>query len=434
MPTDVKVRVATWGPGHKLMLRWTDPDTGERRAETSGTDDPEEAAKKAGVLEQQLRDGSYVPSMQRRRRKATPLTWEDFCLRHEQVVQPGLADKTGRIYRTVFGSVQRLTGIKRLTDLRAERLSAYTAALREQGRSEYTIKSYLAHLRAALGWAQEIGLLKTVPKFPKVVRARNGKAMKGRCLCEEEVEKMLLSVKSALTERPNKQRREPKAPSPEVVESWQYLLRGLWTGGFRLDEALHLSWDRRDRPCIDLTGKRPMLWIPGDCQKSGKDELYPLAPEFCQLVLATPPAQRRGRVFRPIGVRGKTGQLGMEYVSDAITRIGKQAGIAVSETTKRGADGKPRRVVKWASAHDLRRGFGDRWKDRVLPIVLQSMMRHEDLNTTLKYYTSRNAQNTAETIWGAFEEAVGKDCGQEPTGITTDPGPGKDANLAEQRA
>ncbi len=130
-------------------------------------------------------------------------------------------------------------------------------------------------------------------------------------------------------------------------------------------------------------------------------------------------------MFRPIGARGKTGPLGLQHVSDVISRIGLQAGIKVAETTKRGTDGKARRVVKWASAHDLRRGFGDRWKDRVLPIVLQAMMRHEDLNTTLRYCTSRDAHKTAETIWGAFQEANGKGCGKEPAGGTSDSNPAK---------
>lgn len=44
---------------------------------------------------------------------------------------------------------------------------------------------------------------------------------------------------------------------------------------------------------------------------------------------------------------------------------------------------------KFASAHDLRRSFGDRWSRRVLPQHLQELMRHESISTTLRYYAER---------------------------------------------
>ena len=58
----------------------------------------------------------------------------------------------------------------------------------------------------------------------------------------------------------------------------------------------------------------------------------------------------------------------------------------------------PKRV-KYASAHDLRRSFGDRWAKRVMPAELKEMMRHESIETTLRYYVSSNAERTAETCW-----------------------------------
>jgi len=403
MDEKIKVTVAQWGQGRNLMLRWTDPETGERRAETSGTKDWGEAEDKAAVLAHQINTGEYVPPAERKRRKSV-MSWEDFTSRHEREVQPGQAEKTRLTYRTVFSAVERIIHPKRLNGLTAARLSHFQAVLRDEGKSEHTIKSYLAHLKAAMRWAVDVGMLKECPKFPKTVRAKKGKAMKGRPLCTEEYERMLLSVGPALTQRPNRQRKKPAPPTAEVVESWRHLLRGLWTGGWRLGEALELSWDRRDKLCIDLTGRRPMVHIPGECQKSGKDELYPVAPEFVELILQTPPERRKGRVFRPMGVRGKTSRLGLEYVSAVIARIGEKAGVVVNEKTKKGPNGKPVRVVKYASAHDLRRSFGDRWKDRVMPLVLQQMMRHEDLSTTLNHYTSRNADNTAEAIWAAYPE------------------------------
>ena len=57
--------------------------------------------------------------------------------------------------------------------------------------------------------------------------------------------------------------------------------------------------------------------------------------------------------------------------------------------------------VKYASAHDLRRSFGERWATRVMPQVLQELMRHESIETTLRYYVGPNAQATAAVLWEA---------------------------------
>ena len=58
--------------------------------------------------------------------------------------------------------------------------------------------------------------------------------------------------------------------------------------------------------------------------------------------------------------------------------------------------------VKYASAHDLRRSFGERWAVRVMPHVLMVLMRHESIETTMRYYVGRNAQTTAAILWEAL--------------------------------
>ena len=61
--------------------------------------------------------------------------------------------------------------------------------------------------------------------------------------------------------------------------------------------------------------------------------------------------------------------------------------------------------VKYASAHDLRRAFGERWASRVMPAVLKELMRHESIETTLRYYVGTNAERTADVCWEALEAA-----------------------------
>ena len=39
-----------------------------------------------------------------------------------------------------------------------------------------------------------------------------------------------------------------------------------------------------------------------------------------------------------------------------------------------------------------------------MPTDLQQLMRHESIETTLKYYVGRNAEATADAIWASIEQ------------------------------
>ena len=80
------------------------------------------------------------------------------------------------------------------------------------------------------------------------------------------------------------------------------LITVMYRAGLRLSESLELYWDRDDRLCVDLSGHHPMLAIPGELEKGGKDRLLPVAPEFAEFLLATPEAERTGPVFNPIRI------------------------------------------------------------------------------------------------------------------------------------
>jgi len=66
-------------------------------------------------------------------------------------------------------------------------------------------------------------------------------------------------------------------------------------------------------------------------------------------------------------------------------KIGKAAGIKVYINPK-----DPEKV-KYASAHDLRRAFGERWAARLMPAQLKELMRHESIETTLRFYVGTDA-------------------------------------------
>jgi len=200
--------------------------------------------------------------------------------------------------------------------------------------------------------------------------------MRGRPITGEEFDRMIEAT--------------PKVVENAAAESWKFYLRGLWTSGLRLSESLKLRWD--DAPesiVVDLTGRRPMLRIAAEAEKGHRDRLLPITPEFSALLESIPERDRRGRVFKLLRNDGKPLKGQRWVVGKTVSAIGKAAGVKVNDSGKS------------ASAHDLRRAFGQRWSGRVMPTVLRELMRHEDISTTLKYYVGQNAEATADAVWAA---------------------------------
>ena len=86
----------------------------------------------------------------------------------------------------------------------------------------------------------------------------------------------------------------------------------------------------------------------------------------------------------------------------AIGKVGEAAGVVVATHDKQVKDketGRPVTVKKFATAHDLRRAFGTRWAKKVMPAVLQRLMRHRSIGTTMKYYVGIEADDVAADLW-----------------------------------
>jgi integrase len=171
------------------------------------------------------------------------------------------------------------------------------------------------------------------------------------------------------------------------ARDWKRYLTGLWLSGLRLEESLILSWDEEAPFSVDLSGKHPRFRILGEAQKSGRDELLPMTPDFAEFLLATSKRKRHGPVFPLLTHRGKVPFVDRQ-VGRVVSRIGEKAGVVVSK-----AEGK------FASAHDLRRAFGTRWARRVMPAVLQRLMRHASIQTTMGYYVDLDADELAAELW-----------------------------------
>jgi integrase len=105
-------------------------------------------------------------------------------------------------------------------------------------------------------------------------------------------------------------------------------------------------------------------------------------------------------VFKLPGIRGQSTELRSKCVGKILSKIGKAAGVCVH------VDPKDPARVKYASAHDLRRAFGERWAARIMPAQLKELMRHESIETTLRYSVETNAERTADACWDAFDRAT----------------------------
>lgn len=265
--------------------------------------------------------------------------------------------------------------------------------VRSEGLKEITIKNSLGHLKAALNWAESVNLITKAPRFPKFKRARTEKAMKGRPITLEEFERMLAKLPDVvkLPEDSDVQ----KARKARVVESWRFYLRGLWASGLRLEESLELHWEREDKLSVDFSGKYPMLRIKAEAEKGNKDRLLPIVPEFEKLLNEVPPEQRIGYVFNPLPERNHGKRLTKWTASDKIALIGKKANVVVNESIDKTTG---ERKTKYASAHDFRRSFGEWWASEVMPATLMQLMRHESMETTMKFYVGRNAEKVAADI------------------------------------
>lgn len=377
MKPKVKV-VAIQGRRH-LAMRWTDPVTGAPRQRTAKTSNRRKAERKAADLERELRSGAF---------DGDTIPFSDFRDRYWDECLPALARRTRDAARTAFNHYQRLMKPRTLDDVTPATLATFAARLRSDTKRvkrgqefvdepnpkcESSIASYLRQLHAALVWAESIRLIPMAPRIraPKRAKGKHSFA-RGRAITSEEFERMLAMA---------------PVVRPHDAPTWTRYLNGLWLSGLRLEESTVLSWEADAPISVDLTGKRPRLKIHAEAEKGNKDRYLPVTPDFAAFLDETPEHERQGPVFFiESPVTGE--QMTPKRIGRVFSEIGRRAGVVVNK-----AEGK------FASAHDLRRSFGTRWSMRVKPAVLQLLMRHKSIETTMKYYVTHDADEVSESLW-----------------------------------
>lgn len=346
----IRVWVQEFSDREFLQLQWHCPATGKRKTRSAGTADPAEAEHKRADLEYELNNGLH--------REPSRLAWPDFRRAFEAEYLSGCRPATRDNYRVTLDLFEELCSPGRLAGVTARTVSAFAAGMRDlprprrNGATSYKASSIavrLECLHTALAWAARQGLLTACPPFPRVdVPAR--------------------------------------APQPVPAEAFERLLaragddmdlRGLllscWLAGLRRNEAVYLEWAQTDKaPWIDLG--RDRILFPAEFVKAGRDQWVPLDPDLREALERLPRAGRR--VFRLVHPDGRP--LTPVRVSQRVARLAAAAGVRLT-------------------LRALRRGFGCRYAGRVPAQVLQRLMRHANIKTTMEFYANIDC---------AVEEAV----------------------------
>jgi integrase len=341
-------RIRVWVQRFKdrptLVLQWIDPDTGKRKSKSAETADEAKAEDARADLESDLNNGRY--------QEASRMTWERFRELFTEEYLPNLRPKTRTRYDDVFDLFERLCSPASLKGISERTASAFAAAMRntkargkEGGHAPSTIKVNLQFLRTALRWAVAQKFLPACPRFPSVKVPRK----KPQPVPLESFERLLVKA----------------AGQPMKT----YLFCG-WLAGLRLGEALELEWERSDEfPWVDFGKSR--IWLPAEFVKAVEDQWVPMDPALRAALEALPRSGRK--VFHFTGRGG--GPLTLTGMSERIVRLAKQAGVKLSMKT-------------------LRKGFGCRYAGKVPAQVLQKLMRHASITTTMAYYA--NVDEAAE--------------------------------------
>lgn len=376
----IRVRVFLRAGRPSYEAQWEDPVTGKKKTRSTGCGKNTGCGKKtealrfAARLEQELIAGEAE--------QEAPSSWSGVVERYKGEVLAPLRISSQRKAIGTIKKVAELIGPKSADRLTASVISRFTADLRKDSPSEFTVKGHLRELRKLLAWCKSMGWICEVPV---IVIPKRLPTNKGRPITTEEFERIL--------------QRLPEVVKTEHIGGWFHLLLGLWWSGLRLSDALQLRWTNMP-VAVEMGERRAWLRVAVRGDKANQSRLVPVAPEFEEILRSVPAEESQGPVFRPLTSRGyRPDQV---KASKIIAGAGRLAGVKVGETTR----GK----TLYASAHDLRRSFGDRWARRqITPAELKELMRHASLQTTLEFYALPDAEKTASAAHAATKGELATD-------------------------
>lgn len=333
------------------QLQAISPLNGRELRRSARTTILKEAMKAAAAWEAELEQGVV----------SRRINWEELTMKLADEYLPRLKRNSQITMRSTVNAfrvfVQPEANIASIT---GGTISAWTAKLRKEGLRETTIARHLRCLKVILNWAVSLELIPRCPAITMPANVSKKRFLKGRALTEEDFQQLCQA-------------------SDKLNSTFTPLLKLLWLSGLRISEAHRLSFDSPPNQ-VDLKNRRFIFHAGG--QKSGHDETIPLLPELYDFLASL--GHSSGLVVRPM-VNGRPASL--DAVKRQIRAIGEASRLVVNSE-----------IGKYVTAHDLRRSFGTRWALQVHPLVLKKLMRHETLDTTLRFYVDLDDSQISESI------------------------------------
>lgn len=362
----IKVYVINQAGVANLRLMHRCPITKKKIYRTSGTTRVRDAERAAARWEEELNAT---------RERWAGGSWENFRKRFTDEHLAKKSEATRDNFRHALNRFERDNGIPAdIMEVTGSVLSGWQQKMAKT-LSQSSVASNLRCLRAALNWASKVGI---ISQAPKVVMPESG-GSRGRPLTLWEFIRFFREIPKNFPECPGEASR---------------LVLGLWLSGLRISEALELRWPPSETaPTIHLAGKsHPHIHWPHGSHKAQSADATPITPDFLRFLSRVPEASRVGLVF-PVPLAPST-------IAKRISQAGVASGVDVKGD-------------KHASAHDLRRTFGNRWALRVHPLVLRAIMRHASMETTLRYYVDLRLEQLGDSLWASAQNSA-----QHGTGLT----------------
>lgn len=144
--------------------------------------------------------------------------------------------------------------------------------------------------------------------------------------------------------------------------------------GFRLNEGLQLEWEqiKFNEKIISFT----------TFKDNNSNDIFPLNIENGILIKFLKSFRREsGKVFN-------TNKWVLKHFQKAITTI---------NTEQKKLNKKFKEIPRY-TIHDIRRTFGSKYANRLMPIELMKLMRHKEINTTLRFYVNIQMNDIAKKL------------------------------------
>lgn len=318
-----------------FYAQWRLPGSNRRKTISLKTKDEAEAEQKRSELEYEVNRGIFAAPSR--------LTFEAFIEQYATDRLSDLAPASAPRVRSILGTFAAVSKPASLGAVNERMIREYVGHLRKLGRMASTIKSHLTRIHAAFAWAVRQKLLPAVPHFEEIKLPRHSHI----CFVSPEEYPVLLAA----------------MPTPQ----WRFLVQVAWYTGMRRAELMTLRWDRVPEG-IWIDWKANRVQISAEACKADKDQWVPIHPDLATILEAN--KQTSGKVFHLN--RNLCG------LSRAFSGHCRAAGLSFK-------------------LHDLRRSFGMRYAPLVPAQVLQRLMRHSNIQTTLRYYID---------LEGSMEEAI----------------------------